>query len=139
CGGRVGRWVGRGGPGRWYGAGSAVHRPAADLGAGTDRLPWRGRAAAARGGVLLDHGTHLLYQLLDVAGPPSQVTAWAGRLRHSAYDVEDTAHVLLEFPGRIAKMFLTWAGRARENRIRFIGENGTIEGSAGLLTLERAK
>jgi len=136
---RIREWLDHGAIGRWYLAEFDVYRLAADLGSGTDRLPWRGRAAAARGGVLLDHGTHLLYQLLDVSGPPRQVTAWAGRLRHSAYDVEDTAHVLLEFPGRIAKIFLTWAGRARENRIRFIGESGTIEWSAGLLTLERAR
>jgi len=51
----------------------------------------------------------------------------------------DTAQLVLEFPGRMAKIFLTWAGRARENRIRFIGEGGTIEWRGGLLTLEQAK
>jgi len=136
---RIREWLDRDAIGRWYLAEFDVYRLAADLGTGTDGLPWRGRAAAARGGVLLDHGTHLLYQLLDVAGPPTQVHAWAGRLRHAAYDVEDTAQLVLEFPGRMAKIFLTWAGRARENRIRFIGEGGTIEWRGGLLTLEQAK
>jgi predicted dehydrogenase len=136
---RIRDWLAQEVIGRWYLAEFDVYRLAADLGNGTDALPWRGRAAAARGGVLLDHGTHLLYQLLDVAGPPTQLRAWAGRLRHDGYDVEDTAHLLLEYPGRMAKMFLTWAGRTRENRIRFIGEAGTIEWSAGLLTLERSR
>jgi predicted dehydrogenase len=136
---RIREWLDRDAIGRWYLAEFDVYRLAADLGTGTDGLPWRGRAAAARGGVLLDHGTHLLYQLLDVAGPPTQVHTWAGRLRHAAYDVEDTAQLVLEFPGRMAKIFLTWAGRARENRIRFIGDGGTIEWRGGLLTLEQAK
>jgi predicted dehydrogenase len=136
---RIRRWLEQEAIGRWYLAEFDVHRPAADLGAARAALPWRGQAAESRGGVLLDHGTHLLYQLLDVAGPPTAVRAWTGRLRHASYDVEDTAHLLLEFPGRLAKMFLTWAGRTRENRIRFIGESGTIEWSGGLLTLERAR
>src|ERR1051325_2954501 len=42
--------------------------------------PWRGTSATGRGGVLLDHGTHLVYQLLDVAGMPAAVSAWTGRL-----------------------------------------------------------
>jgi predicted dehydrogenase len=132
-------WLTQEAIGRWYLAEFDIYRLAADLGAGRAPLPWRGRVAEARGGVLLDHGTHLLYQLLDVAGPPSAVRAWTGRLRHATYDVEDTAHLLVEFPGRLAKLFLTWAGRIRENRIRFIGESGTIEWSSGLLTLERAR
>src|SRR6266571_2652379 len=61
-----------------------VYRLGADPGASADSVPWRGRRAAGRGGVLLDHGTHLVYELLDVAGPPQAVRAWTGRLRHGA-------------------------------------------------------
>jgi len=135
---KVRRWLDEDAIGRWYLAEFDVYRLMADPGAGrTVTPPWRGRAADARGGVLLDHGTHLIYQLLDVAGPPVTLRSWSGRLRHAAYDVEDTAHLLFEFPGRMAKMFLTWAAHRRENRIRFIGEHGTIDWSGGLLTLER--
>ena len=134
---KVRRWLDDEAIGRWYLAEFDVYRLGADPGAGRTATPWRGRAAHARGGVLLDHGTHLIYQLLDVAGPPSSVRAWAGRLRHSGYDVEDTAQLLLEFPGRLAKVFLTWAAHRRENRVRFIGERGTIDWLGGLLTLER--
>jgi predicted dehydrogenase len=66
------------------------------------------------------------------------VGAWTGRLRHTAYDVEDTASVRFEYPGRLVTMFFTWAARARENRIRFIGELGSIEWTGGELRLERA-
>jgi len=85
----------------------------------------------------LDHGTHLVYELLDVAGPPQAVRAWTGRLRHGAYDVEDTAQLVFEYPDRMATMFLTWAARRRETEIRFSGERGSITWSGGILTLER--
>jgi predicted dehydrogenase len=134
---RVRRWLDDGLIGRWHLAEFRVYRTAADPGTDTASVPWRGRRAEGRGGVLLDHGTHLIYELLDVAGPPSSVHAWTGRLRHEEYDVEDTAQLLFEFPDRLAVMFLTWAARARENEIRFTGECGSITWSGGTLTLER--
>src|SRR5439155_984353 len=119
-----------------------ICRPTADPGraAGDPGLPWRGTRAAGRGGVLLDHGTHLIYQLLDIAGLPSTVSAWTGRLRHAAYEVEDTASLRFEYPGggRLVTMFFTWAARSRENRIRFVGDAGAIEWAGGELRLERA-
>ena len=136
---RVKEWLATGAIGRWHLAEFSVHRLAADPGraAGGASTPWRGTSAAGRGGVLLDHGTHLVYQLLDVAGMPSAVSAWTGRLRHAGYDVEDTAALRFEYPDRLATMFFTWAGRARENRIRFVGDAGMIEWVDGELRLER--
>ena len=134
---RVKRWLDEGVIGRWHLAEFRVYRLAADLGAGRDDVPWRGRRAAGRGGVLLDHGTHLVYELLDVAGPPQEVRAWTGRLRHGGYDVEDTAQLVFSYPDRMATMFLTWAARRRETEIRFIGERGSITWSGGILTLEQ--
>src|SRR6267143_1481817 len=134
---RVKRWLDDGVIGRWYLAEFRVYRLAADPGASSDAVPWRGRRTDGRGGVLLDHGTHLVYELLDVAGPPQAVRAWTGRLRHGGYDVEDTAHILFDYPDRMATMFLTWAARRRETEIRFIGERGSITWSGGTLTLER--
>ncbi|HYT62395.1 MAG TPA: Gfo/Idh/MocA family oxidoreductase [Gemmatimonadales bacterium] len=134
---RVKRWLDEGVIGRWYLAEFRVYRLAADQGASSDVVPWRGRRAGGRGGVLLDHGTHLVYELLDVAGPPQAVRAWTGRLRHGGYDVEDTAQILFDYPDRMATMFLTWAARRRETEVRFIGERGSITWSGGTLTLER--
>src|SRR6266702_2689635 len=82
--------------------------------------------------LLRDHAA-----LLDLAGMPSAVSAWTGRLRHAGYDVEDTAALRFEYPDRLATMFFTWAGRARENRIRFVGDAGMIEWVDGELRLER--
>ncbi|HLZ45582.1 MAG TPA: Gfo/Idh/MocA family oxidoreductase [Gemmatimonadales bacterium] len=134
---RVKQWLDDGIIGRWYLAEFRVYRLAADQGASTEDVPWRGRRNGGRGGVLLDHGTHLMYELLDVAGPPQAVRSWTGRLRHGGYDVEDTAQLVFEYPDRMATMFLTWAARRRETEIRFIGERGSIAWSGGMLTLER--
>jgi predicted dehydrogenase len=133
---RVREWLRDGLIGRWHLAEFAVYRPYADPGSRAEARPWRGTSTASRGGVLLDHGTHLIYQLLDVAGAPSGVRSWTGRLLHQEYDVEDTAALLFEYPDRVAVMLLTWAARHRENRLRFIGESGTIEWVGGELRLE---
>jgi predicted dehydrogenase len=142
---KVKQWLAAGAIGRWHLAELAVYRLAADPGragsgggggGGAGGAPWRGTSAAGRGGVLLDHGTHLVYQLLDIAGLPAAVSAWTGRLRHTAYDVEDTAAVRFLYPDRLVTMFFTWAAQARENRIRFIGDAGSIEWAGGELRLE---
>jgi len=130
-------WLEAGAIGRWHLAEFQVYRDRADAGArGGAQVPWRGQSAVSLGGVLLDHGTHLLYLLTDVAGRPRSVQAWTGRLMHPEYDVEDTAHVLLDFGDRVAQLLLTWAGAGRENRIRFIGDRGQVEWRAGELRLE---
>ncbi len=136
---KVKEWLQDGAIGRWHLAEFSVHRLAADAGfAGTaDSTPWRGTSATGRGGVLLDHGTHLVYQLLDIAGLPAAVNAWTGRLRHHSYDVEDTASLRFEYRERLVTMFFTWAARQRDNRIRFVGERGAIEWVGGELRLER--
>lgn len=129
-------WVASGAIGRWHLAEFDVYRPAADAGLGSGAVPWRGRSAVSRGGVLLDHGTHLLYLLTDLAGMPDSVQAWTGRLLHAEYDVEDSAQLLLEFGHRAGKLFLSWAGSGRENRIRFVGDGGLAEWKGGELRLE---
>ena len=133
---QVKEWLCAGRIGRWHMAEIEVHRAAADAGFHTGGVPWRGTFREAHGGVLLDHGTHLIYQLRDVAGAPRAVSAWIGQLLHHDYDVEDTAHLLLEFPDRVATVLLTWAGRGRENRMRFTGPQGIIEWVGSELRLD---
>jgi predicted dehydrogenase len=134
---KVRSWLDEGAIGRWHLAEVHVGRAHADQGAVAQGTPWRGTRAQSRGGVLLDHGTHWLYLLMDVAGAPTRVQSWTGRLRHSDYDVEDTAHLLLEFgEHRLATMLVTWAATRRENRVRFVGEQGTIEWSGTQLSLD---
>jgi predicted dehydrogenase len=131
------KWLAEGAIGRWHLAELRVYRLMADRGTSADPTPWRGLQADARGGILLDHGTHLIYQMLDAAGVPPRVRAWTGLLRHHDYDVEDSAHLLFEYPERVGLMFLTWAARHRESQVRFVGDAGSIEWTGGTLTLER--
>jgi predicted dehydrogenase len=137
---RIAAWLAEGAIGRWHLAELATYRLAADpggaAGAATEATPWRGRAATSRGGVLLDHGSHLIYQILDVAGPPAAVHAWTARLRHPDYDVEDTASVTLEYADRVAVIFVTWAAARRDALIRFTGDRGMIELKGGELLLD---
>ena len=132
---QVREWIESGAIGDWHLAEFEVLRTAADPGSAGSHAPWRTRRDQAGGGILLDHGTHLIYQLLDVAGLPRTVQCWTGRLRHLNYDVEDTAHLLLDFGGRVGSFLLTWAADRRATRIRFIGTEGSIEWSEGLLRL----
>jgi predicted dehydrogenase len=134
---RIRTWLEADSIGAWCLAEFSVHRPEADRGLLPRETPWRGRRHDGRGGVLLDHGTHLVYSLMDLAGPPIAVQAWTGRLRHRHYDVEDTAQLILEYPGAVATILLTWAGHQRENHIRIIGQRGMIQWRGGALTLEQ--
>lgn len=131
------RWMDAGAIGRWHLAEFHVYRGEADRGNAAAGVPWRGRRSDSLGGVLLDHGTHLLYLLLDVGGMPHSVDAHLARLGHQGYDVEDTAHLWLNFGDRLATLTLTWAGQGRENRIRFIGDQGMVEWVGGMLRLIR--
>jgi predicted dehydrogenase len=133
--GQIRTWLAEDRIGRWHLAEVAVYRAEADRGSSTSATPWRGVQQHALGGVLLDHGTHLFYALMDLGGVPHTVRAWTSKLRHRTYDVEDTAQVILEYPNRAATMFLSWAGHQRENRIRIIGERGVIEWAGGALSL----
>ena len=130
---QIGEWVRQGAIGHWHLAELSVYRLRADGGA----VPWRSLRADSSGGILLDHGTHLLYSLFDLGGEPKTVQAWTGRLRHREYEVEDTAQLLIGFADRLATVLLTWAAGHRENRVRIIGERGTIDWHGGTLSLER--
>lgn len=134
---RIRGWLESGAIGRWHLCEIGVYRAQADRGASADRLPWRVRKSDAGGGVLLDHGTHLLYTLLDIGGVPLTLASWIGTLAHPSYEVEDTAQIRLEYPNALATLFLTWAARRREMRVHIAGERGSISWIDGTLSLER--
>lgn len=89
---------------------------------------WRTRSDLAGGGILVDHGTHILYQLRSALGPPRAVHATVSRRRHRSYEVEDTAAMVLDYGDSQARVRLTWASRRRAIRFRFVGELGEIVG-----------
>lgn len=100
---------------------------------------WRTNPAIAGGGILVDHGAHILYQLRGVLGDPLTVHAVAARLLDPAYDVEDTALVALDYGDHLAHISLTWAARRRAVTFRFVGDRGELEGDDHMLQLHAAR
>jgi len=101
----------------------------------TDVRNWRLDPDKAGGGILVDHGWHAFYLVLDWMGAnPSSVQASLENRRHLDLAVEDTAVVTIRFDsinrhGGTANIFLTWASPQRRN-------SGTIEGTLARLTIE---
>ncbi|MEO8602695.1 MAG: Gfo/Idh/MocA family oxidoreductase [bacterium] len=88
---------------------------------------WRGDAALAGGGILVDHGWHALYLLLGLAGErPERIQATVERRRYLGADVEDTASCRIEFPSLVGEIFLTWAGETRSTRWEVLGSAGRV-------------
>lgn len=99
---------------------------------------WRLDPAISGGGILVDHGWHALYLLLEWLGhKPDTVTATLERRRHVDLEVEDTATVRLHAGPARADLFLTWAGDARQNRARIQGKEGVLDILDDHLVLER--
>ncbi len=98
----------------------------------TDAGNWRLDPARSGGGILVDHGWHAAYMVTDwIPGPLQAVSARLETRKHDRWPVEDTADVLLRFEGGQARLFLTWAGEVRRNRI-------TIEGTDGAMRIDGA-
>jgi predicted dehydrogenase len=88
---------------------------------------WRGDAAVAGGGILVDHGWHALYLLLGLAGErPRSIAATVERRRYTDADVEDTAECRIEFPSVHGEISLTWAGERRSTQWQVDGSEGRI-------------
>jgi predicted dehydrogenase len=89
---------------------------------------WRGNAAQAGGGILVDHGWHALYLLLGLANEPAQqIRATLERRRYTTADVEDTATCQLDFRSLCGEIFLTWAGDTRRTCWSVEGTDGLLE------------
>ena len=101
----------------------------------TDAYNWRVDPDKAGGGILVDHGWHAFYLVIDwMRADPSSVQASLENRRHFDLAVEDTAVVTIKFDGinrhgGTANIFLTWASPQRRNW-------GTIQGTLARLTIE---
>jgi len=100
---------------------------------------WRTDRSIAGGGILVDHGAHIIYQLRGVLGDPLTVHAMAARLLDPAYDVEDTALVALDYGDHLAHISLTWAARRRAIQFRFVGDRGELEGDDHSIQVHAAR
>lgn len=98
---------------------------------------WRTSEALSGGGILMDHGAHLFYQLQSMFGRPRRIAATVETRRHFGYGVEDTACCHLEYDGALMRLDLTWAGVQRRTMHRYAGSLGEIvcdEGEVSIRT-----
>lgn len=106
----------------------SVRRTAANEGSPNWTPDWRTRRDLSGGGILTDHGAHVLYQLRSVMGEPRTVSATVRTLLHRDYGVEDSALLTLDHGTALAQVGLTWAAKRREIAFRFVGEFGELVG-----------
>ena len=101
----------------------------------TDPENWRLDPRKAGGGILIDHGWHAFYLIMEWFGlRPIGVRASLENRQYAELEVEDTAVITVQFESAnshspTADIFLTWASPLRRNW-------GVIEGSLGQLNIE---
>jgi len=95
-------------------------------GAEGDAEDWRLHAATAGGGILIDHGWHAFYLLLQwIDSDPVRVSATVSRPGPETLD--DEVNVRVEFEnGAEGRIMLTWRAEARRNTIAIDGDRGSI-------------
>lgn len=113
----------------------SVRRRAANEGNAHWAPRWRTKRDVAGGGILVDHGAHILYQLRGVMGEPERVSATVRTLLHHGYGVEDTALLTLDHGTALAEVSLTWAAKRREIAYRFVGEGGELVGDENRISV----
>ncbi len=90
--------------------------------------PWRSeKEEAGGGGILLDHGWHGIYLLLNFQGErPLSVSARLNPPPSDRGRAEHTANLLMGFRNATAALFLTWRADRRYNSARIYGEKGFL-------------
>jgi predicted dehydrogenase len=113
-----------------------VWRPAACGSA--DSPAWRQNRAVAGGGIVLDHGWHAFYLMMEwFGGRPDTVDGWCHA--EPPHDVETDADITLGFAGRTGVIRLTWRGPRRRNRVLLTGDEGSIEIDDDLYVIKNAR
>jgi predicted dehydrogenase len=104
-------------------------------GGGGSGAKWRASAASG-GGILIDHGWHVLYlmQWLLAGEKPSEVSAYLAT--PSDGDAEDLADLRLTFPsGCVGRAHLSWRAPLRRTSALIYGERGALEIEGDRVTL----
>jgi predicted dehydrogenase len=88
---------------------------------------WRTNKEYAGGGILVDHGWHSFYLLLNaVKAAPERVVAKMHSDPNDPNALEDAVQTLVQFPEADGYIHLTWRARMRRNSIIIQGDKGTL-------------
>jgi predicted dehydrogenase len=88
---------------------------------------WRTDRGVAGGGILVDHGWHAFYLLLNLIGQePQKLLAKTLLPTGDPRALEEAAQALISFPEADAYLHLTWRAPFRRNTALVQGMNGTL-------------
>lgn len=98
---------------------------------------WRTDPSIAGGGITIDHGWHAFYLLLNLVGQqPEKLQAL---MEGPEGGLEETAHIVVQFPKAEAHINLTWRSDLRRNTLKIRGSEASILLDDERLSLEGAK
>ncbi len=88
---------------------------------------WRKNASVAGGGILVDHGWHSFYLLMNlVNAQPQKILAKMLKDRQDPESLEEAVQALIQFPAADGYIHLTWRAAMRRNNVIVQGQKGTI-------------
>jgi predicted dehydrogenase len=88
---------------------------------------WRKNASVAGGGILVDHGWHSFYLLLNLVGAePQKILAKMLKDRENPESLEEAVQLLVQFPEADGYVHLTWRAKMRRNNLIVQGQSGTL-------------
>ena len=88
---------------------------------------WRKSASVAGGGILVDHGWHSFYLLLNLVGAePQKILAKMLKDRENPESLEEAVQLLVQFPEADGYVHLTWRAKMRRNSLIVQGQSGTL-------------
>ncbi len=88
---------------------------------------WRKNAAVAGGGILVDHGWHSFYLLLNLVGAePKKILAKLLKPADQPEGLEEVAQTLVQFPEANGYIHLTWRAQIRRNTMMVQGDKGML-------------
>jgi predicted dehydrogenase len=92
-----------------------------------DSAAWRGTWALDGGGAVMNQGVHTVDLLVWLLGPPTEVSAYTGRLAHERIEVEDVAVATVRFAsGALGVLHATTAAYPETAvRLGVYGDRGT--------------
>jgi len=88
---------------------------------------WRTNPSVAGGGILVDHGWHSFYLLLNlVNAEPQKILAKMLKDRENLESLEEAVQTLVQFPEADGYVHLTWRAKMRRNHVIVQGQSGTL-------------